>query len=269
MAYELITYERTGHVGLITMNRPEKLNAWTQEMGAETRAAIEEANADPEIGAIVLTGAGRAFCAGADISMFARNRQARDEGNAAELDRPSAMTAEDKDYVTFIRTNPKPTIAAINGTAVGIGVTTILPFDFRIMSENAKIGMFFVKMALVPELASSAILPQMVGTARAIDWCITGRMILPAEAKESGLVSEVVEGDRLLARALELGESLARQPLGAIASIRSLIYSNQSSTDMAAVMKSEGVALAEQYRTAEHKEAITAFMEKREPVFQR
>lgn len=265
MSYEQITYERTGHVGLITMNRPEKLNAWTTKMGEETRDAIEEANADPEVGAIVLTGAGRAFCAGADISQFAADRKVLDAG---EKPAPSRMT-EGKDYVTFIRENPKPTIAAINGAAVGIGVTSILPFDIRIASENAKIGMFFVRMALVPELASSAILPQMVGVARALEWCLTGRMILPEEAREAGLISEVVAPEQLLPRALELGETLARQPLEAMGRIRKLIYANQSVADIPQVMRMEGAELLAARKSPEHLEAITAFFEKREPSFSR
>ncbi len=266
MAYEQITYERIGHVAVLTMNRPEKLNAWTQQMGDEQRTAIEEANADPGVGAIVLTGAGRAFCAGADISIFARDREALDGGAKPEASR---MTEHGKDWVTFVRTSKKPTIAAINGVAVGIGVTSILPFDFRIASEQARIGMFFVRMALVPELASSAILGQMVGIARAIDWCLTGRMIAPEEAREAGLVSEVVAPERLLPRALELGETLARQPLEAMGRIRELFYTNYHEADIATVMRSEGAALLAARRSPEHLEAITAFFEKREPTFTR
>lgn len=265
MTYQLITSENRGHVAVITMNRPEKLNAWTQEMGAEIRHAIEAANDDPSVGAIVLTGAGRAFCAGADISFFAAQR----ETPAPTARTESPMTRTGSDYVTFIRTSKKPTIAAINGAAVGIGVTQILPFDFRIMSDQARIGMFFVRMALVPELASSAILPQMVGTAKALDWCLTGRMIPAEECRESGLVNEVVAADQLLPRAIELGEQLAKQPLEAMARIRELIYSNYHEADLPRVMKSEGEALAVAYKSDEHGEAIRAFFEKREPVFSR
>lgn len=266
MTYNLITSENNGHVAVITMNRPEKLNAWTQQMGAEIRTAIEAANDDPSVGAIVLTGAGRAFCAGADISFFAAQRETQPAAPARE---ESTMTRTGSDWVTFIRTNRKPTIAAINGAAVGIGVTQILPFDFRIMSDQARIGMFFVRMALVPELASSAILPQMVGVSKALDWCLTGRMIAAEECRESGLVNEVTTPDQLLPRAIELGEQLAKQPLEAMARIRDLIYTNQHVADTQAVMKSEGEALAVAYRSPEHGEAIKAFFEKREPQFAR
>ncbi len=267
MAYQLITSENRGHVAVITMNRPEKLNAWSQEMGGEIRHAMEAANDDPSVGAIVLTGAGRAFCAGADISIFAAQRETKADAPAARSE--STMTRTGSDWVTFLRTNKKPTIAAINGAAVGIGVTQILPFDFRIMSDQARIGMFFARMALVPELASSAILPQMVGTAKALDWCLTGRMIPAEECREAGLVNEVVAADQLLPRALELGEQLAKQPLEAMARIRELIYSNYHEADMPKVMKSEGEALAVAYKSDEHGEAIRAFYEKREPVFSR
>ena len=271
MAYEQILYERVGAVGVITMNRPEKLNAWTGKMGGEMRQAIIEANDDPSVGAIVLTGAGRAFCAGADIAGFQEERTAMDEGRSTRGSATdgAAMTATGEDWVTFVRNSKKPTIAAINGACVGIGVTQILPFDIRIASEQARIGMFFVRMALVPELASSAILPQMVGVSRAIEWCMSGRMISPSEAKEAGLVAEVISSDQLMPRALEMGEALAKNALGAMASIRKLIYDNYHEKDIPGVMRSEGEALLAARKSPEHLEAITAFFEKREPKFAR
>jgi 2-(1,2-epoxy-1,2-dihydrophenyl)acetyl-CoA isomerase len=167
MTYEQITVEQRGRVALITLNRPEKLNAWTPQMMAEMRSAIRAAASDNATGAIVVTGAGRAFCAGADIdAVFKQNSEARDSGREENTAQAGAGN-----WVTFLRQLPKPTIAAINGAAVGIGITQILPMDIRIASDQARIGMFFVKMGLVPELASSALLPQMEGQARAIEWC--------------------------------------------------------------------------------------------------
>ncbi|MCZ2108357.1 MAG: enoyl-CoA hydratase/isomerase family protein [Dehalococcoidia bacterium] len=185
MAFEQITYETRGKVGLITLNRPEKMNAWTYTMMGEIREAMNQANADPAVGAIVITGAGRAFCAGADISDTFKAQI--DAGSTRQA---SATGAEN--WVQFVQQNPKPTIAAINGAAVGIGITLILPFDIRLASTEARIGMFFVRMGLVPELASSHLLPQLVGSGRALEWCLTGRMIPAAEAREAGLVSEVL-----------------------------------------------------------------------------
>src|SRR6185312_15379426 len=184
MAFEQITVEQRGRVALLTLNRPEKLNAWTPRMMAELTEAMRAAADDSATGAIGLTGAGRAFCAGADVdAVFRKQSEERDSGSESAPPPAAASAAAPppqapaQNWVSFLRNLPKPTIAAVNGAAVGIGVTQVLPMDFRIASENARFGMFFVKMGLVPELASSALLPQMVGQARALDWCLTGRMI--------------------------------------------------------------------------------------------
>ncbi len=171
--------------------------------------------------------------------------------------------------MTFLRSLPKPTIAAVNGSAVGIGVTQILPMDIRIASEQAKFGMFFVKMGLVPELASSALLPQMVGQTRALEWCLTGRMIGAAEAQAAGLISEVVAPEVLLDRAVEIGEQLSGQSAFAMTRIRQLIIQNTNETDLDAAMKREGEALESAYRSWEHKEAIDAFLTQRAADFQK
>ena len=266
MDFEQITYEQRGKVGLITLNRPEKLNAWTPKMMAEMRQAMDAAVAEPSISAIVVAANGRGFCAGADISqVFAKRVEAIESGD----DNADAATtaAGSRSWVDYLRTLPKPTIAAVQGAAVGIGVTQILPMDIRIAADNARFGFFFVKMGLMPELASSALLPQMVGMSRAIEWCLTGRMISGVEAKEAGLVSEVVPVDQLLERALALGETIANNPGPAMPAIRKLLINNAHNDDIAAVQRSEGVALEAAYRTPEHKEAIAAFMEKRTPNF--
>lgn len=263
MTYETITVEQRGRVAVLTLNRPEKLNAWTPQMMVDLRSAMEAAAADQGTGAIVVTGAGRAFCAGADIdAVFKANAENRDTNQPATTDGARA-----ENWVSFLQGLPKPTIAAVNGAAVGIGVTQILPMDIRIASEHARFGMFFVKMGLVPELASSALLPQMVGQARALEWCLTGRLIPANEAREAGLVSEVVAADSLLDRAVELGEQLAGQSAFAMTKIRQLIVQNTNETDVAAVMKSEGVALSAAYASWEHREAIDAFLSKRPADF--
>jgi 2-(1,2-epoxy-1,2-dihydrophenyl)acetyl-CoA isomerase len=264
MSYDKITFETRGRVALITLNRPEKLNAWSEGMMAEMRDAMNSVRDDASIGALVVTGAGRAFCAGKDVSDFQSEAATQDAG--VQAPRSNAATG-DENWVSFVQNYPKPTIAAINGVAVGIGITQILPFDFRIASEHARVGFFFIKMALVPELASSHILPQMVGTARAIDWCLTGRLVPAGECREAGLVSEVVAHDKLNDRALELGEQLSGNAPGAMSVIRNLILTNNHETDVRAVMRSEGLALADALKTWEHREAITAFMEKRPADF--
>src|SRR5512140_3149562 len=152
MGFEQILVEQRGRVAVLTLNRPEKLNAWTPQMMTELTEAMNQAVANQGVGAIVVTGAGRAFCAGADIdAVFRKNSEAREAERPAD-DQPAGSN----NWVSFLRNLPKPTIAAINGAAVGIGITQVLPMDIRIASESARIGMFFVKMGLVPELASSA-----------------------------------------------------------------------------------------------------------------
>ena len=259
MTYEQICFDQRGRVGVITLNRPEKLNAWTPRMMAEYRDAIQRSNDEPGIGAIVMTGAGRAFCAGADIEAVFK----------AGIDRGRERSDGGEDYLAFLARMAKPTIAALNGVAVGVGITQVLPFDIRIASEDARIGFFFVKMGLVPELGSSRLLCQLAGTGRALEWCLTGRMVPAAEARSAGLVSEIVPADRLLDRALALGEELADQPLAAVRLIRSLLRDNASEASLAEVQRREAEALREAYRSSEHREAVSAFLEKRKPDFAR
>jgi enoyl-CoA hydratase/carnithine racemase len=264
MDYEQITVEQKDRVAVMTLNRPEKLNAWTPRMMAELSDALRKAADDPSVGAIVVTGAGRAFCAGADIdAVFKTNADARESGQEAT----ETGGAPAENWVTFLRNLTKPTIAAVNGTAVGIGVTQVLPMDFRIAAQEARFGMFFVRMGLVPELASSALLPQMVGQARAIEWCLTGRMIPAQEALHAGLVSEVVPAEKLLERALELGAQLAGQSAFAMTKIRQLIVENTNEDDLIAAQAREAKALNQAYASWEHKEAIEAFLAKRPADF--
>lgn len=261
MSYEQITYEQRGRVGIITLSRPERLNAWNDVMMHEMRDAVERVNGDHTVGAIVFTGAGRAYCAGADISGWA-------EQIRAGVSRGSATAGEDN-WNAFLQRMSKPTIAAINGAAVGVGVTHVLPMDIRIASTEARFGFFFVKMGLVPELASSYYLAQLVGLGRAIEWCLTARMIEPAEAQASGLVSEVVDPANLVTRAVQIGETVAAQPMHAVARIKQLFRDNATDMDIQAVMRREGVALAACRTEPDYREAVQAFLEKRPPVFGR
>jgi enoyl-CoA hydratase/carnithine racemase len=266
MSYEQITFEQRGSAGVLTLNRPEKLNAWTPQMSAELQDAMRRCEEEASIGAIVITGAGRAFCAGADISTFKATVEAMDrgEGNAS-----ASETRAVENWVTFCHNLKKPTIGAVNGVAVGIGVTLALPLDIRIASESARFGMFFVKMGLVPELASSRFLPQMVGVTRALEWCLTGRMIPATEAAQAGLISEAVPEGTLLDRALALADQLSKNSAPAMTSIRQLIHQGVADGDIPGIMKREGKALNDLRATWEHREAIAAFFEKRDPDFTR
>lgn len=259
MAYEQITYETRGNVGLITLNRPEKLNAWTGQMTAELMAAIGAANDGDQIGAIIVTGAGRAFCAGADIKQaFQRNLDAIDNGEQS--------AAGGASWVEVVRT-AKPLIAAVNGVAVGIGLTMILPFDVIIASENARFGMFFVKMGLVPELASTYFLAPRAGFGRASEMCLTGKLYSGEEAARMGLADRVVPHDQLMTEAMALAETIAANPSRQLRWIKELITKNGANADYNAVMALEHGRIADCYATPEHREAVTAFQEKRTPKF--
>jgi 2-(1,2-epoxy-1,2-dihydrophenyl)acetyl-CoA isomerase len=262
-AYEQIRVERRGRVVVVTLHRPEKLNAWTPTMMAEYRDAIARANDDPDIGAVVMTGAGRAFCAGADIGeVFGKQIE-----RGAEASRAEKPAAASEDYLSFLARMPKPTIAAINGAAVGVGITQVLPFDIRLASDAARIGFFFVRMGLVPELGSSHFLPRLVGSGRALEWCLTGRMIEAAEARAAGLVTEVLADDALVDRAVALGEELADRPLASMRLIRALLAENAHEGNIAVVQRREGDALREAYASPEHHEAVAAVLGKRTPNF--
>src|SRR5678815_2062463 len=200
MADSLIRVERRDAVAVITLDRPEKLNAWTPAMAVEQARAIEEANADPTIGAIVMTGAGRGFCAGADMeATFKLRLDGVDPGEDTQSG--SGGMPATLDWVGLLRKS-KPLVAAVNGAAVGIGMTMILPFDVIVASEKAKFGMLFIKVGLVPELASTHFLVQRVGFGRASEMCLSGKLYDAAEAHAWGLADRLCAPDELLPRAL-------------------------------------------------------------------
>ncbi|MCS5634926.1 MAG: enoyl-CoA hydratase-related protein [Myxococcota bacterium] len=265
MSYEQILYEVRDDVALVTMNRPEKLNAWTPRMSEEQADALATANADDRVGAIVMTGAGRGFCAGADMG---DTFQSRIDG----ID-PGANTAEGSgglpaglDWVALVRES-KPLVAAINGAAVGIGLTMVLPFDVILASETARLGMGFIKMGLVPELASTHFLVQRMGFGRASELCLSGRLLDAEQAHADGLVDRLASPDELLDHALELARAMAANPSPQLRMTKALLGANGSETDLALVQERESELLRECWKTPEHAEAVRAFAEKRPPKF--
>jgi enoyl-CoA hydratase/carnithine racemase len=258
MAYEQILREQRDDVVLLTLNRPDKLNAWTPQMSGELTDAIEAADADSSVGAVVVTGAGRGFCAGADISAVF---DAQLSGEKA-----ASTPARTRDWIELIRTT-KPIVAAVNGPAVGVGLTMILPFDRIVVAESAKLSVRFVKMGLVPELASSSFLPQRCGFGAASDLMLSGKTVLGGEAVAIGLADEVVADDAVVDIAIERARSYAENPTPQLRWIKELISQNANETDTTAVQHREVAALQQAYATPEHKEAVAAFLEKRKPVF--
>jgi len=252
-----------GRVVTLTLNRPERMNAWTYEMHAELTAAIEAGNADDAVGAMIITGAGRGFCAGADVGDVFAKQNSDPQAAAANQSKNRRNTGS---WVDLLRQS-KPIIAAVNGACVGVGATMILPCDIIMASHSAKIGVVFVKMGVVPELASSHFLVQRMGFGRASEMCLSGRIYPAAEAHEQGLIDHLLAPDELLPQAQALAAQLAQNPSTQMRWIKQLLTQNGSETDLAAVQKRELALLDKAFQSAEHKEAISAFMEKREPDF--
>lgn len=265
MTYSTIKFETQAPVALITLNRPERLNAWTPTMSVEMADAIERANKDRAIGAIVVTGEGRGFCAGADIEHTFKSRlDGRDPGqdtHGGQGGLPRGL-----DWIGLVRSS-KPLIAAVNGPAVGIGVTMILPFDVIVASEAARFGLAFVKMGIVPELASSHFLVQRVGWGKASELMLSARLVDGREAREIRLADHVVPQEDLLAKAFEIGKAIAGNPDPMLRMTKDLLTKNACEQDMTLAQARETEYLRQCWSLPEHKEAVSAFLEKRPARF--
>jgi len=257
MAHQLITVDDRDEIRLITLNRPEKLNAWTPSMHSELVQALQDGNDSTSVGAFVVTGAGRAFCAGADITEVFAGR--------ADAEQPKKLDTEPRvDWVALVRSS-KPVVAAINGPSIGVGLTLTLSMDFLVAHPEAKLSARFVKMGVVPELASSHFLVQRCGWGVASDLALSGRIVLGDEAKELGLVDEVADDvvDAAIARARSYAEN---SPLS-VQFTKQLLSQNGTESDLVEVQRRELSALKQAYASDEHREAIAAFTEKRPPNF--
>ena len=257
MSHEFILSEVKGRVGVITMNRPDRLNAMNPHMNHEIISQISEWNADDSIGAIVWTGAGRGFCAGADIGRF----EARRDGQSVD----STPMTEDS-WHDVIR-NAKPIIAAINGVAVGEGLTRTLPCDVRIASESARLSFRFVKVGLTPEFASTHYAPYLIGLGRTLEYMLRGNLIPSDEALRIGLVNYVYPDDEMLDKAIELAAEIAENPVWQLSQVKRLIHQNYIEHDVEAVLADEGPTFQTAMKSEAHKEALAAFREKRPPKF--
>jgi enoyl-CoA hydratase/carnithine racemase len=251
MDFEQIQREQRDDVVVLTLDRPERMNAWTPRMTDELTVAIQEADADPSVGALVVTGAGRGFCAGADIEAVF---DAQIQG-----DQRAGVSANANDWVELVRTT-KPIVAAINGPAIGVGLTMVLPFDRLVAAEGAKLSVRFVKLGLVPELASSTFLPLRCGWGAATDLMLSGRTVLADEALALGLVDEVVPPEQLLDTAIARARSYGENSTFAVRSIKELLTRNANETDALEAQKRELKALVAAYASPEHHEAVAAFL---------
>ncbi|HEY4940073.1 MAG TPA: enoyl-CoA hydratase-related protein [Rhizomicrobium sp.] len=267
MSYENITYELENSILTVTLNRPDKLNAYTAIMGAELEDAFLRADEDDEVRVIIVTGAGRGFCAGADISGGASAFDTK-SGNAAMFQGSQPRRSGGNGFVGAIYNCRKPSIAAINGPAVGVGITLALPMDIRIASSEAKFGFVFARRGLVPEAGSAWFLPRLVGLNQALRWCLSGRVFGAAEAKEGGLVSEVVAPGELLARAREIAREMVENTAPvSLALTRHMLWQYSGLPNPFEVMKIDGALSLELGAGPDVKEGVASFLEKRKPNF--
>ena len=261
MSYETIQLEMREAIALITLNRPLALNALTVVMGQEFRSAMNEAR-ERGARAVVLTGAGRAFCAGGDLREM--QRIAEKEGRLeAFFDEPLSLI---HDCVRLIRETPLPVIAAVNGVATGGGCNFALACDIVLAAESAQFNQAFIKVGLTPDCGGTFILPRLVGWHRATELLMTGDMVDARRAAEMGMINRVARDEELMTEALNLAERLASAPTAALARIKSLIE-RSATNDYNAQLDLEHKAQLQSGKTRDFREGVAAFIEKRPPVF--
>ena len=262
---EHITCETDGAMLIVTLNRPDKLNAYTGQMGAELTEAFTRADTDDNIRAVIVTAAGRAFCAGADVSGGAASFDTSGAHGTSVFAAPKSGGSR---FVEAIFNCRKPSIAAINGGAVGVGITMTLPMDIRIAAKGAKIGFIFARRGLVPEAGSAWFLPKLVGLPQALRWSLSGRVFDADEALRGGLVSEVVEPTDLLARAKEIAREMteATSPV-AIALTRQMLWRFAGAPAPFELLGIDKPMSIERGAHADVREGVQAFLDKRKPAF--
>ena len=264
MNYSTILYDLEDSVLLITLNRPEILNAFNRDMMAEMIDALDKADADDNVRAIIVTGAGRGFCAGADLSAGSNtfNAEARD-------DREDGLHRDGGGRVTLrIFECKKPIIAAINGAAVGIGATMTLPMDIRLCSTKAKFGFVFARRGIVPEACSSYFLPRVVGISQALEWCYSGRVFPGDEALAGGLVRSVHQPDDLLAAAKVIAREIADNTSAvSVTLIRQMMWKMLGADHPMEAHKIDSRGIYFAGKAADAKEGVESFLEKRTAKF--
>lgn len=264
MSYEQLLYERDGAILTIRLNRPDKLNAFTTVMMNELLDALDRADADDAVKAVILTGAGRAFCAGADISGGASAFK------GGERNAPAIDAHRDGGGLVSLRIfeSKKPIISAINGAAVGVGVTMTLPTDIRIASSAARMGFVFARRGIVPEACSSWFLPRIVGISQAAEWVYTGRIFNAEEALAGKLVSRVVEPDKLLDTAREIASEIASSSSAvSVALSRQMLWRMLGAEHPMDAHEVDSKCIYHMAQSADAKEGVASFFEKRPPRF--
>ncbi len=266
MEYTQITYEVADHIATITLNRPEQLNAFTGVMMREVIDAFDRVDADDDVRVVIVTGAGRGFCAGADLSA---GGETFSRGGSDEIPADVGIPRDGGGLVSLrIFDCTKPVIGAINGAAVGVGVTMTLPMDIRLASEHAKFGFVFARRGIVPEACSSWFLPRLVGISQAAEWCYSGRVFPAAEAHSGGLVRSVHAADELLPAARAIAAEIAANTAPvSVALTRQMLWRMLGASHPMEAHKVDSRGILERGRSADAKEGVVSFLEKRAPEF--
>ena len=263
MEYEQILTDIADGILTITMNRPDRLNAWTPTMARELMSALDRAEADDDVRVVIVTGAGRGFCAGADLISEGDTFGPRRRGSADGVPRDNGGQ-----FTLRIFDLTKPVIAAINGPAVGVGATMTLPMDIRLAADTARMGFVFARRGIVPEACSSWFLPRVVGISRAMEWVATGRVFGAEEALQAGLVRSVHAGDELLAAARELAAEIVENTAPvSVALARRMLWTMLGAEHPMLAHRADSRAMFYRGQSADVVEGVTSFLEKRPPRF--
>jgi enoyl-CoA hydratase/carnithine racemase len=264
MAFEEILYDVDDGVLTITLNRPDRLNAFTGTMMSELIEAFDRADADDDVRAVIVTGAGRGFCAGADLAGGGETFDWRSRGDGGD-----AVPRDGGGRVSLrVYESTKPVIAAINGPAVGVGITMTLPMDVRLAAEGAKIGFVFARRGIVPEACSSWFLPRIVGISQAMEWAASGRVFSADEALAGGLVRSVHTQSELLRSAHALADEIAKHAAPvSVALTRRMLWRMLGAEHPMIAHRADSRALFARGQSNDAREGVTSFLEKRDPQF--
>jgi len=263
MDFETITYEVADRVLTITLNRPKRLNAFTAQMGRDLIDAFDASDADDDVRAVIVTGAEPAFCAGADLGGGGETFDWRDVQTEDAVPRDTGGVVSLRIFSSL-----KPVIAAINGPAVGVGITMTLPMDIRIAATDAKIGFVFARRGIVPEACSSWFLPRIVGISQAMEWVATGRLFEAKEALDGGLVRSTHRSHKLLDVARELAAEIADNAAPvSVALGRRLLWDMLGAPHPMDAHRADSRAMFSRGQSADAREGVTSFLEKRPAVF--
>jgi enoyl-CoA hydratase/carnithine racemase len=265
MDFQDIIYDVSEGIATITLNRPDKMNAFTGRMMHEIISALDLSDADDNVKAVIVTGAGRAFCAGADLS----SGGATFSKGGSDIQTKQGVPRDGGGMVSLrIFNSLKPVIGAINGAAVGVGVTMTLPMDIRVASDGAKFGFVFAKRGILPEACSSYFLPRLVGIQQATEWVFTGRVFSAEEALNGRLVRSVHPGDELLSVARGIAREIADNTAPvSVAMSRQMLWRMMGASHPMDAHAVESRGISARGRSADSKEGVTSFLEKRAAVY--